>query len=502
MGTRGRPIHGRRGKALLGASPRPFRSPLGQPRRLPRAWIGEGGRQAARFERTPAGNWRRAQRGGILPPMNGGYEKRRRRFLREIGRGVAILKTHSVKHRSADQSYVFRANSDFYYLTGLDEPESIAVFAPEQKKKFVIFVRPRDRAREIWDGRRLGPQRARRRLGADAAYPVTDFEKVLPTLLGQSETIYHRFNLDPDFDRNLLRILEAHAAAHRRQGYRLKGILDPTVLTNRMRLIKDPDEIRLLQRAADITAEAHRAALLALRPGLWEYEIDALLNYHYRRNGANGSAYPAIVASGPNACILHYHENNRRLQRGDLVLIDSGAEYRYYACDVTRTWPVSGRFTREQRAIYNIVLAAQESVIRMVRPGLPYPRMHEKTVDVLTRGLKDLGLLRGSLRRLIKKKQYMDFFMHGTGHWLGLDTHDECPYREEGKPVRLQPGMVFTVEPGLYVHEDLAVPRRWKGIGVRIEDDVLVTRGGARVLTRAIPKDPDEIEQLLATRPK
>jgi Xaa-Pro aminopeptidase len=432
------------------------------------------------------------------------FARRRRRFLRLIRGGAAVLKTHSVKHRTADQDYVFRANSDFYYLTGLREPESIAVFAPEQKRqKFTIFVRPKDRAREIWDGRRLGPEAARRVVGADAAFPIARFVEELPGLLNHSGKFYHKLGLDPEFDAAILRILDAQNKLRRKGGKVMSGVLDPTFVTNRMRLIKDREELKLMQRAADITAAGHRAALRALRPGLWEYEIDAILNFHYRRLGAMGSAYPAIVASGANACILHYQENNRRMKAGDLLLIDSGAEYEFYSCDVTRTFPVSGRFTPEQRAIYDVVLAAQRAVIRMVRPGLRYSKLHERTIQVIVRGLKRLGLLHGPESRIIKKKEYFKFFMHGTGHWLGLDTHDECPYVEDGRPIRLEPGMVFTVEPGVYVHEDVrGVPKRFKGIGVRIEDDVLVTNGSPRVLTAAIPKDPNEIEAFMATQQK
>ena len=314
----------------------------------------------------------------------------------------------------------------------------------------------------------------------------------------QALAVIQELGLDPDFDKTVLGALDAQSRLRRRGGVVVKGILDPTVLTNEMRLIKDADELRLLQRAADITAEGHLAALRAVRPGRWEYEIDAILNYHYRFNGAMGSAYPAIVASGANACILHYQENDRRMRDGDLLLIDSGAEHEFYSCDVTRTWPVGGRFSKEQRAIYDLVLSAQEAVIGMVRPGVRYTAMHEKTIDVITRGLRALGLLRGSTRSLIKKKKYADFFMHGTGHWLGLDTHDECPYAENGKPLRLRAGMVFTVEPGIYINPDLRVPKRWKGIGVRIEDDVRVTGNGRRVLTAAIPKRPEEIEAFMA----
>lgn len=431
---------------------------------------------------------------------NGIHAARRERFMRAMGGGVAILKTHTMKHRTADQEYFFRANSDFLYLTGLREPESIAVFTPEGKKeRFTLFVRPKDRTREIWEGRRLGPEAARRTLGADAAHPIEKFGEIFPKLLSDSGRFFHKLGLDEEFDRSILRALDMQSKLRRRGGKVMTGILDPTVLTNKMRLLKDRTEMALMQKAADVTAAGHRAALEMLRPGLMEYEIDAELNYHYRKNGAMGSAYPAIVASGVNACILHYQENDRRMKDGELLLVDSGAEYAHYSCDVTRTWPVGGRFTKEQRAIYDLVLEAQEAVIRMVRPGMLYPKMHERTIEVITRGLRRLGLLRGGLKGLIKKKKFFAFFMHGTGHWLGLDTHDECPYGEGGKPVRLEEGMVFTVEPGIYVNPDLkGVPKRWKGIGVRIEDDVVVTSKGCRVLTAAIPKDPDAIEGIMA----
>ncbi|MBV8246655.1 MAG: aminopeptidase P N-terminal domain-containing protein [Candidatus Eremiobacteraeota bacterium] len=428
------------------------------------------------------------------------YASRRRLVSEAIDGGVAVLPAARTILRNNDTEFEFRQDSDFFYLTGFGEPDAILVLAPHHPtERSVLFLRPRDRALETWTGKRLGVEAAPTSLGFDAAYDIAEFSQRLPDFLTGATTLYYRMGLDETNDRRILGALNEARHRVRRGGNAPRAIEEPGKIVHEMRLFKQPDEIERMRRAGSITRAGHIAAMRATRPGIHEFDLEAILEYTYRTNGAQDIAYPSIVAGGDNATILHYNTNREMLHDGDLVLIDSGSEFDLYASDVTRTWPVNGRFTAEQRAIYEIVLAAQKAGIEQVRPGNSYRAYHERAVDTIVDGLIDIGLLRGSRAEAIESKKYLDFYMHNTGHWIGLDVHDVGQYREsDGTTYRkLQAGMAMTVEPGLYVARDLDVDERWKGIGVRIEDDILCTPDGNENLTAGIPKEIDELESLV-----
>ena len=429
------------------------------------------------------------------------YEGRRNLFAQALAGGVAVVPAARHATRNADTEYEYRQNSDFFYLTGFTEPEAVLVLAPGRAgEKSVLFLRARDRAQEIWTGRRLGIEGALAELGVDAAYPIEELAERLPGLIVGSPTLYYQLGLDEPLDRVLLAAVKEARHRVRRGGVAPLSFVDPGTVLHEMRLHKTPDEVEVMRRAAAATLAGHEAGMRATRPGLWEYELEAVIEYQYRLAGANDLAYPSIVAGGANATILHYNTNRDRLKAGDLVLVDSGAEADLYASDVTRTWPVNGRFSAEQRALYDIVLAAQKAGIEQVRPGRSYNAYHEAAVRVLTEGLIDVGLLAGSVDELIENKKFADFYPHRTGHWIGLDVHDVGLYKTDADEYRaLEPGMVMTVEPGLYVQADLEVPERWKGIGIRIEDDVLCTNGDPDVITAAIPKEAAELEAIVGS---
>ena len=438
------------------------------------------------------------------PPSTGGsdvFARRRAELMRRIGPDAAALFVAAPQRtRSADSEYDYRPNSDLWYLTGFEEPGSALLLLPgHEKTQVVVFVRKRDREREIWDGFRLGVDDAAARLGADTAYSIDDLYEKLPALLEGRARLVYSLGLDHDVDRHVVTILNRvrHLARRGRQAPR--AILDPIDFLHEMRLVKTPEEIEAIRTACRVSAEGHVRAMRRTRPGLTEYELQAEIEYVFRKSGAKAPGYTSIVGSGKNACVLHYIENRDVLKDGDLVLVDAGAEVGYYTGDITRTWPVNGRFNGYQREIYDLVLRAQMDVIRLVRPGLEWNRLHEQAVRTLTEGLVDLGALEGPVEKAIEEKTFRKFFMHGTGHWLGIDVHDVGTYSrpgEQGRP--LEPGMVFTVEPGLYFHGDEpASPERYRGIGVRIEDDLLVTEDGCEVLTRFVSKEPEEIEELV-----
>ena len=412
---------------------------------------------------------------------------------------VAIIPAAREVTRSHDTEYRFRQDSDFYYLTGFREPDALAVVAPGREKPFTLFVRPRDREKEIWNGRRAGVEGAKELYGADEAFPVEEFDAKLIELLDGARTLYYRLGgSNPELDQTVIRQLARMRALGWRKVRPPQTITDPGALIHEMRLIKSADEIALMHRSADIAAEAHREAMRAARPGMREYEIDALIEYVFRRSGAAAPAYNSIVGSGANATILHYVDNDAELRDGDLLLIDAGAEYEGFASDITRTFPVNGRFDDAQRDIYQLVLDCQEECIRMVKPGVTLDEMHKRSVEILTDGLVRLGLLKGEPEKLIEEEQYKKFYMHRLGHYLGMDVHDAGAYHVDGRPRPVEPGMVMTVEPGLYVAEDAEdVPDKYRGIGVRIEDDVLVTPEGFDVLTAKAPKQVEEIESLM-----
>ncbi|MEO6835490.1 MAG: aminopeptidase P N-terminal domain-containing protein, partial [Candidatus Tumulicola sp.] len=413
--------------------------------------------------------------------------------------GVALVPSARTIYRNGDSNYAFRQNSDFHYLTGFDEPDALLVMAPaHEKHRTVLFLRKRDRAQEIWDGKRLGVERACEALGVDAAYPIDDLPERLPEYLVGASSLHYAFGNDALMDRSVRDALETAHAQTRRKGRAPRAFVDPSLVIDEMRLFKDELEIATLRRAAEITRAGHVAGMRNTRPGAFEYEIQAIVESEYRRAGAQSTAYESIVASGDNATVLHYVANRDRLESGALLLIDSGCELDCYATDVTRTWPVNGRFTPEQRALYAIVLAAQAAAIEQVRPGVRRDAFHAAAVRTVTEGLIDVGLLSGSIDENIERERYRDYFMHGTGHWLGLDVHDAGAYRDANDaPVPFAPGMVTTVEPGLYVHRDLDCDERFKGIGIRIEDDLLVTPGGNENLTAAIPKSIEELEAIV-----
>lgn len=432
----------------------------------------------------------------------------RRQFLAALERrgAAAVIPTATHKIRNHDAEYRFRPESDFWYLTGFAEPDAVLVLVPalattKKPARVVLFLRDKDREREVWTGRRLGLAAAPEKLGVDEARPIEQLWSDLPALLSNVERIVWRTGLDEARDREL-----AHTVAKLRAS--AKGgvvppleILDPAPLLHEQRLKKSPGEIEIMRRAAAITREAHVAAMRHAQPGRNEREIDALLDMHFRSGGGTGAAYTNIVAGGANATILHYVENDQRLLDGDLLLVDAGCEFDYYASDVTRTFPVNGRFSAEQRALYEIVLDAQLLAIAHVRPGVSFTSVHEVALERLVRGLVDLGLLQGPVATAIEKRTYERFYMHRTSHWLGLDVHDCGAYVVDGRSRALEPGMVLTVEPGLYVAEDdTTVEARWRGIGIRIEDDVLVTTSGQDVLTAGIPKGVDEVEAVSGGR--
>src|SRR5215210_7115921 len=413
---------------------------------------------------------------------------------------VAIIPSSPEATRSNDTQYRYRQSSDFFYLTGFDEPESIAVIAPGREQKYTLFVRPRDPEREIWDGRRAGVEGARTEHGADAAYPVEEFKEKLGDLINGSRNLYYRIGGgNPALDDQIVRQIGRMRSMGRKGINAPEAIIDTGAILHEMRLIKSADEVELMQRAADIAAEAHREAMKAARPGMKEYELEALIEFIFRKNGAAAPAYTSIVGGGANATVLHYINNDATLQDGDLLLVDAGAEYRGYASDITRTFPINGRFTAAQREIYDLVLETQVDCVNRARPGISMEELKNHSIEMLTEGMVRLGLLEGEPQKLIEEKKYEQFYMHGLGHFLGIDVHDVGRYYRDGESRRLEPGMVITVEPGLYVAEKYEkIPEKYRGIGVRIEDDVLITEDGPRVLSNKVPKQPEEIEELMA----
>jgi Xaa-Pro aminopeptidase len=468
----------------------------------------------------------------------GPFADRRQRFAEAIGDGMAVIPGAQPARRNADTEYEFRQNSDFYFLTGFDEPDAVLVLNPAHaKERYVLFVRPRDREMEIWNGRRAGVEGAIATYGADAAYTVDQLDDKLREYVVDRPSLFYRLGTPP-FDGKVTRLLE-HGRAVRTRGFTAPArVEDPEPILHELRLRRSPAELVRQRRACEIARDAHIEAMRFCRPGLHEYEVQAAIEFVFRAGGSPRNAYPSIVASGPNACILHYNENTRRMADGDLLLIDAGCEWGYYSADITRTFPVSGRFTAAQRRLYEIVLDAQLAGIAACRPGARYETIHEAARRVLSRGLVDLGVLPRSVEESLAMHHYREFYMHGTGHWLGMDVHDVGDYRIRGVSRVLEPGMVLTVEPGLYFDpereavtyhlreyseeemwerryrlgmaaakkiedEEKAraekvvhpVPAEYRGIGVRIEDDVLITADGCEVLTAGTPKTVEDVER-------
>lgn len=421
-------------------------------------------------------------------------------FMRRMdSKAVAIIPSAREATRSNDTQYRFRQDSDFLYLTGFEEPEAIAVIAPSREQKFTMFVRPRDPEREIWDGRRAGVEGAKSEFGADESFPIVEFDEKLQDILDGADKLYYRLGVNPDLDDTIIRQIARMRALNRKPVHPPQTIIDPATIVHEMRVLKSDEEIELMQRAADIAAEAHCEAMKAARAGMKEYEVEALIELIFKRRGAAAPAYTSIIGAGANATVLHYINNDGELRDGDLLLIDAGAEYKGYASDITRTFPINGRFTKAQREIYELVLKAQMACVEMVRPGTTHDQLKAHSIEVLTEGMVELGLLQGDPKELIKEKKHEKFYMHGLGHMLGIDVHDVGRYYFDKESRALEPGVVMTVEPGIYVAPDTRdVPEQYLGIGVRIEDDVLCTANGPRVLTNKVPKQPDEIEALMA----
>ncbi len=429
------------------------------------------------------------------------FAARREAFMNEMGPGVAVLPSAPVALRNNDVTHDYRQDSDFFYLTGFDEEESVLVLSSEHPEhRSVVFVRERNKEREIWDGKRAGVDGAKERLGVDAAFPIEELDKRLPDYLGDVRRLHYRLAVNPVFDKRIFKALAAVRGKARTGVVAPSEIVDLSRDLHELRLRKSSAELDMMERAGAISREAHARAMAVAKPGAYEYEVEAEIMRVFRARGAERPAYGSIVGSGPNATILHHRRNDRLMEDGDLLLIDAGAELGYYASDVTRTFPVSGRFTDAQRAIYDLVLDAQLAAIEAVKPGVSYMVVHDAAVEVLAAGLVRLGLIEGPVDAAIEEKRYSPFYMHKTSHWLGMDVHDVGDYFVDKEPRALEPGFVLTVEPGLYIAEDAEVDAQWRGIGVRIEDDVAVTSDGCRNLTPDIPKTADELEKALANR--
>ena len=408
-----------------------------------------------------------------------------------------IVSAASVKSRISDTEYSYRQDSNFYYLSGYEEPESLILIRPNQdKERFVIFCRDRDPLREQWDGFRTGQEGVIQDYGADAAYSINSIDEIMPKLLEGTKNIYFSMSAPCGVDAKISSWVEDIRKNTRSGAEPPQNLLSLDSILHEMRLIKESDEMDLMKKAANITTEAHIRAMQSVRPGMYEYQLEAEYLYAFNKNGARSPAYNSIVGGCNNSCILHYVENNAELQDGDLVLVDAGCEYQYYASDVTRTFPVNGKFSPEQREIYSIVLEAHKQSMEQAKPGNKWNLMHEKSVEVIVEGLLSIGLLQGSRDEIIDKGEYSKFYMHRIGHWLGMDVHDVGSYKQDGDWRPLEEGMVMTVEPGIYILDSMeGVDDKWKGIGVRIEDDIAITESGFEILTPDVPRTIEEVEQ-------
>nr|VFK20097.1 MAG: aminopeptidase P Metallo peptidase. MEROPS family M24B [Candidatus Kentron sp. LPFa] len=427
--------------------------------------------------------------------------ERRQRLMERMGKdSVAILSSGPVHVRNRDVEYPFRTDSDFYYLTGFPEPEALAVLVPGSSQgEFLLFCRERNRKKEKWLGERAGIEGACNIYDANDAFPIGDMDGILPDLLADRKRVVHAMGRYPPFDRKITEWIDALKAKSRTSSAPTEFVTFDYLL-HEMRLRKSQYEIDLIRKASEISARAHRRAMEMCRPGIMEYQIEAELRHEFIRSGSRSSAYPSIVASGRNTSVLHYTANNNVLEDGDLLLIDAGAEHQYYASDITRTFPINGRFEPAQRDIYQLVLEARKAAIAQIRPGNHFDESHRAAARVITEGLVTLGILKGRVDKLIKKEKYKKFFMHRTSHWLGLDVHDVGDYKVDKEWRTLEPGMVLTVEPGIYIRSgSKKVPKKWWDIGIRIEDDILVTENGSEILTDNAPRDIDEIERIVGS---
>jgi len=430
------------------------------------------------------------------------YSRRRKKLMQEMSKNsIAIIPAAAMTIRNRDVEHPFRQDSDFYYLTGFNEPEALAIIAPKHKMgEYSLFCRERDPAMETWTGARAGIEGARKTYGANMAYPYSEIDTQLPKLLEGCQRIYYSLGNHRDFDYRIPHWLKQLRDKSRAGTERPTELFELDQLVHEMRLFKTPKEIKTMRQAANISAQSHIKAMQMCNPGMYEYEIAAEIHRNFEHNGCD-TAYGSIVGGGANGCVLHYIENNKPLKDGELLLIDAGAEKEYYASDITRTFPINGKFSAAQKVVYNIVLAAQEAAINAVKPGNHWNQPHEAAVKVITRGLVKIGLLKGNVAKLIKDGAYRRFYMHRTGHWLGMDVHDVGDYKQKGNWRKFKPGMVLTVEPGIYIPAgSKGVAKKWWNIGIRIEDDVVVTTKGCDVLSKDAPKTVAEIEQICSER--
>ena len=427
------------------------------------------------------------------------FLRRRKQLMSMVGAdGIAILPAAPIRMLTRDVEHRYRQDSDFYYLTGFPEPEAVAVLVPGRDAgEFLLFCRDRDRQKELWDGTRTGPEGAVANFGADDAFPIDDLDDILPGIIESCTRVYYTMGVYADFDARITGWVNSLRSGVSRGVHTPQEFVALDHLLHDMRLYKSRAEISAMRKAAKVAVRAHERAMQSVRPGLNEYEVEAEFRYEFRRNNAWAS-YSPIVASGPNSCTLHYVDNDRPLKDGDLLLIDAGCELDYYASDITRTIPVGGRFSDAQRAVYDIVLEAQSAAIEKTRRDMPWNAPHDAAVEVITRGLVALGLLEGSVDKLIEDGDYRRFFMHRTGHWLGMDVHDVGDYKVGEEWRLLEPGMVTTVEPGIYIPADTDIPSKYRNIGVRIEDDVAVTANGPDVLSKGLVRDARDIEAMMA----
>ncbi len=421
------------------------------------------------------------------------FAEKRKQFMERIGDdAVAIIVANPEYTRNDDVDHDYRQDSDMFYLTGFEEPHSIAVLQPGiEKHKYTLFVRKRDPLRETWNGHRFGVKGAMESFGADTAYTIDKFHEMLRTILRRVKTVYHNFGTDKDLSESILDGVTAFA------GHSDISMKNARFELGEMRKLKSDWEIKSLRKAIDITSEAHKEAMKSAQPGMGEYEIEAVIEYTYRKHGVQRPGFPSIVASGANTAILHYQTNEMKLNKGDLLLVDIGAEWGYYSADVTRTYPVNGKFSKEQAAIYKIVYDAQEAAFKLSKPGTSRNELSNIVRNSLIDGLIRVGLLSGTREEIIKDRSYRKFYMHGFGHWIGLDVHDSGSYTENGESVIMRPGMVYTVEPGVYITEDESIDPKWWNIGVRIEDCVLITEKGYELLSDKAPRKIKDIEKLM-----
>ncbi len=413
---------------------------------------------------------------------------------------IALLASAPARMRNGDAEYLYRQNSDFYYLTGFTEADALLALIPGRKQgEAVLFCQQKNKEKELWTGVLMGPDVACEELLFDDAFPITDIDDILPGLIEGRDRVYYSMGKDDQFDNQVMDWVKVIRSKAKMGAHPPSEFLVLDHLLHELRLIKSANEVKLMEQAAKISAEGHKRAMAYCKPGIKEYELEAELLHAFTRNGSRAPAYSSIVAAGDNACILHYNENNAEVKEGDLILIDAGCEYEHYASDITRTFPASGKFTTEQKAIYELVLNAQSAAIEAIAPGVPWDEPHKISVKIITRGLVKLGLLKGRTSQLIKSEAYRDFYMHKVGHWIGMDVHDVGDYKIDDSWRLMEPGMVTTVEPGIYISPDnKKVQKKWRGIGVRIEDDVLVTKKGYRILSNGIPKTVQEIESFMA----